>query len=121
MAEYRQLEIYWVNLDPTVGRETQKKRPCVIIQSDVVNKKSQTLIAAPLLSDHKPWPFAVNIAPTPHNDIAPTPHNGLDKERHLNLKQLRVVDIMRLENKQGQLEVKYWAKIKQALGIVFGL
>lgn len=113
MAEYRQLEIYWVNLDPTVGRETQKKRPCVIIQSDVVNKKSQTLIAAPLLSDHKPWPFAVNIAPTPHN--------GLDKERHLNLKQLRVVDIMRLENKQGQLEVKYWAKIKQALGIVFGL
>ena len=113
MAEYRQLDIYWVNLDPTVGRETQKKRPCVIIQSDVVNKKSQTLIAAPLLSDHKPWPFAVNIAPTQHN--------GLDKERHLNLKQLRVVDVMRLENKQGQLEVKYWAKIKQALGVVFGL
>ena len=113
MTEYRQLDIYWVNLEPTVGRETRKKRPCVIVQSDLVNKKSQTLIIAPLLSDHKSWPFVVNITPTKRN--------GLDKKRHINLKQLRVVDIMRIENKQGQLESIYRAAIEQALSIVFGL
>lgn len=37
MTEFKQLEIYWVDLEPTKGAETQKLRPCVIIQSDLVN------------------------------------------------------------------------------------
>jgi len=60
----RQLEIRWVNLDPTRGSETRKKRPCVILQSDLVNRGSRTIIVAPILPGHKDWPFAVNVAPT---------------------------------------------------------
>ena len=110
---YRQLDIRWVDLHPTRGAETQKKRPCVIIQADIVNRGSRTIIVAPFLPGHKPWPFAVNVSPTTRN--------GLDQDRHINLKQLRAVDVSRIEDRQGVLERHYLAPIKQALGIVFGL
>ncbi len=111
---YKQLEIRWVNLNnPTQGAETQKKRPCVIIQSDLVNLNSQTFIVAPILSGHKDWPFAVNIDPTSKN--------GLDRERYINLKQLRAVDKLRITNKQGELEEKYTKPINEALKIIFNI
>ena len=109
----RQLEIRWVNLDPTRGSETRKKRPCVILQSDLVNRGSRTIIVAPILPGHKDWPFAVNVAPTKKN--------GLDKVRHINLKQLRSVDVSRIDNRQGRLEKSYLPQIKVAIHIVFTL
>ena len=113
VASYRQLEILWVDLDPTRGAETKKKRPCLILQDDVVNQNSRTVIVAPILPGHKNWPFVVNLRPTKSN--------GLDKERHVNLKQLRAVDVSRIANKQGMLEKRYLEAIKEALGIVFDL
>lgn len=112
-AAYRQLEIRWVDLDPTRGAETKKKRPCLILQDDVVNQGSRTVIVAPILPGHKDWPFVVNLRPTKSN--------GLDKERHVNLKQLRAVDVSRITNKQGVLEKRYLEPIKTVLGIVFDL
>ena len=109
---YKQLEIRWVDLEPKKGAETRKKRPCAIIQSDVVNRGSKTVIVAPILPGHKNWLFVVNIIPTKDN--------GLDKERHLNLKQLRAVDISRVQNLQGILEQHYLQSIQTALKIVFG-
>jgi mRNA interferase MazF len=108
---FKQLEIRWVNLDPTKGAETQKKRPCIILQSDMVNSGSMTFIIAPILPDHKNWPFAVNVKPTKRN--------GLDKNRHINLKQIRSVDISRIENLQGVLEKSYLKPIKESLSIIF--
>lgn len=113
MTEFKQLDIYWVDLEPTKGAETQKLRPCVIIQSDLVNVQSKTLIVAPLLPNHKSWPFAVNLTPSSHN--------GLDKNRHINLKQLRAIDITRIGKKQGKVENPSLQEIKQALTIVFDL
>ena len=107
---YRQLEIHWVDLDPTRGAETRKKRPCVILQSDLVNRGTRTVVVAPILPSHKNWPFAVNITPSKGN--------GLDKERHINLKQLRVVDVSRIDIKQGALERRYLESIKDALCII---
>ena len=42
MTEFKQLDIYWVDLEPTKGTETKKLRPCVIVQSDLVNIQSKT-------------------------------------------------------------------------------
>lgn len=109
----RHLEIFWVDLNPTVGAETYKKRPCVILQSDIVNRGSQTFIVAPLLPDHKDWPFAVNVMPSALN--------GLDKPRHINLKQIRAVDRARISNRQGRLEKSYLPGIEEALLIVLGV
>ena len=108
----QQLEIRWVDLNPTIGAETRKKRPCVVLQSDIVNLKSRTVIVAPILPNHKDWPFAVNIQPSSENK--------LDKPRHINLKQLRVVDISRITNLQGDLERHYLHDIEAAINIVFG-
>ncbi len=110
---FRQLEIHWVDLDPTRGAETKKKRPCLILQDDIVNQNSRTVIVAPILPGHKNWPFVVNLKPTKSN--------GLDKDRHVNLKQLRAVDVSRITNKKGLLEKQYLEAIKETLGIVFGL
>ena len=54
-------------------------------------------------------------------NIIPTKDNGLDKERHINLKQLRAVNISRVQNLQGNLETKYLKSIQDAIKIVFGL
>jgi mRNA interferase MazF len=108
---YKQLEIRWVNLNPTQGAETQKQRPCVILQSNMMNAFSQTYIVAPLLPNHKDWQFVVNINP---NNL-----NGLDKPCHINLKQLRAVDISRISNKQGDLDAYYLPKIHEVLKIIF--
>jgi mRNA interferase MazF len=110
---YRQLEISGINLDPTQGAETRKKRPCVIVQADIVNRGSRTVIVAPILPGHKDWPFVVNVSPTKGN--------GLDKDRHINLKQLRAVDVSRIENRLGLLEPRYRGPLKDVITIVFGL
>ena len=62
-----------------------------------MNLKSRTVIVAPLLPEHKNWPFAVNIEPSREN--------GLDNERHINVKQVRAVDTSRFSNRQGILEI----------------
>ena len=108
---FYQLDIHWVNLEPTVGAETQKLRPCVIIQANLINKGSRTVIVAPILPNHNDWPFAVNITPSKTN--------GLDKERHINLKQLRSVDTSRIGKKQGRIEQKYLVDIQNCLHIIF--
>jgi len=110
---YPQLDIRWVDLDPTRGVETQKKRPCVVVSSDLVNQQSRTVIVAPLLPNHKTWPFAVNVTPTAQN--------GLDKPRHINLKQMRAVDVSRVSNRQGALEASYRPAIDAALRVIFDI
>jgi mRNA interferase MazF len=109
---YRRGEIWWVNLDPTLGNETSKKRPCVILQNDVGNARSNTTMVAPLLKGAKTYPFVVNIEPTVDN--------GLDENRGIHLQQMRVVDSGRIDNKLGTLEDKYWSEIEKAVCIVLG-
>lgn len=110
---YRQLEIRWIDLEPTRGAETRKKRPCIIIQSNLINQGSRTIIVAPILPGHKDWPFVVNVKPSKNN--------GLDKERHINLKQMRAVDVSRIQNRQGILERQYLKPIQEAIEIIFAL
>ncbi len=52
-----QFEIYWVNLDPTIGREIKKTRPCVIISPDELNQSLGTVIVAPYTHTVNNWPF----------------------------------------------------------------
>jgi mRNA interferase MazF len=109
---YRRGEIWWVNLDPTIGNETSKQRPCVILQNDVGNARSDTTIIAPLLKGSKTYPFVVNIEATVGN--------GLDENRGIHLEQMRVVDSRRIDRKLGTLDDKYWSEIEKAVCIVLG-
>jgi mRNA interferase MazF len=109
---YRRGEIWWVNLDPTVGNETAKKRPCIILQNDVGNARSNTTMVAPLLKGLKNYPFVVNIETTAEN--------RLDENRGIHLEQMRVVDNRRIDFKLGTIDDKYWSQIERAVCIVLG-
>lgn len=109
---YKRGEIWWVDLKPVVGNETDKKRPCLILQNDIGNQNGATTIVAPLLPGKKNYPFVVNVMPTLQN--------GLSVERHINLSQMRAVDSRRIQNKLGILEDIYWKKIEEAVGIELG-
>lgn len=62
--ELKQYQIVLVNLDPTLGSEMKKTRPCVIISPDEMNKYLQTIVIAPMTSNSKSYPTRV---PVKHN------------------------------------------------------
>jgi mRNA interferase MazF len=109
---YKRGEIWWVDLKPIVGNETDKERPCLILQNDVGNQNGTTTIVAPLLPGKKSYPFAVNVTSTLQN--------GLRGDRYINLIQMRAVDAQRIKNKQGVLENIYWQEIEKAVGVELG-
>ncbi len=109
---YKRGEIWWIDLKPVVGSETDKERPCLILQNDTGNQNGATTIVAPLLPGTKTYPFVVNIAPTLQN--------GLNGDRHVNLSQMRAVDARRIKNRQGVLEDLYWEAIEKAVNIELG-
>ena len=86
-------EIWLVNLDPTVGSEIQKTRPCVVISPAELHDHLRTVIVAPMTSKGFAAPFRV-----------PLTHAGI--EGLLVLDQLRSVDKLRLEKKLGTVSAK---------------
>jgi mRNA interferase MazF len=104
-------DIVWVNLDPTVGDEIAKTRPCLVIQNDLGNRHSKKTIVAPFLKARN-YPFVVNVIPSSQN--------GLDKKRGLDLSHIRSVSIQRIDDKLGEIEVKYWSEIKKAVMVQLG-
>lgn len=109
---YKRGEIWWVDLKPVIGYETDKERPCLILQNDIGNRNGSTTIIAPLLPGTRTYPFVVNVKQTTRN--------GLDKDRYINLSQMRAVDAQRIKNKQGVLEAVYWEEIEKAACIELG-
>jgi mRNA interferase MazF len=109
---YQRGEIWWVDLNPVLGSETGKERPCLILQNDVGNKNAPTTIVAPLLPGTRIFSFVVNVKPTEQN--------GLDCDRHINFIQMRAVDSQRIKNRQGRVEDHYWDAIEIAVAIELG-
>ncbi len=112
MSEVRRGEIWFVNLDPTIGHEIKKSRPAVIIQNDLGNKFSQTTIVAPVTSSvERVFPFEALIGKK----------GGLDKDSKVLLNQIRAVDKKRLVKRLGRLDSESVAKVDEALKISLGL
>ncbi|HAI74918.1 MAG TPA: growth inhibitor PemK, partial [Microscillaceae bacterium] len=61
MTDYLQYEIVVVNLDPTVGSEIKKKRPCLIVSPDEMNKHLSTVVVCPITSQSKNYPTRVSF------------------------------------------------------------
>ena len=85
--EVRRFDIYLVNLDPTVGREIQKTRPCLVVSPDEMNRHISTVIIAPMTTKGRPYPTRV-----------PCKFGG--KDGYIVLDQLRTVDKVRLAQKR---------------------
>jgi mRNA interferase MazF len=111
MTKFKRGYIVWVNLDPTIGDEAAKTRPCLILQNDLGNFHSRKTIVAPFLKP-KGYPFVVNVSPSPQN--------GLDRERGLDLSHIRSVSIQRINRQLGEIEAQYWSEIKKAILLQLG-
>ena len=61
MEQINQYEIVLVNLDPTIGSEMKKTRPCVVLSPNEMNKYLQTVVVAPMTSSSKPYPTRVEV------------------------------------------------------------
>ncbi len=66
---YQRGEIRWVNLDPTVEAETQKTRPCLIVQNDIMNQYGLLTIVMPFRPGSKEALYVVNVKATPANGL----------------------------------------------------
>jgi mRNA interferase MazF len=98
----KQSDIYLISLDPTVGHEIRKSRPCVVISPDEMNQNISTVIIAPMTTKSHPYPTRV-----------PIEFKG--KEGWIVLDQIRTVDKQRLVAKLGQLRPSLRKKVKAVI------
>lgn len=107
-------EIYYADLSPVVGSEQGGVRPVLIVQNDVGNKFSPTVIAAAITSQRDK-----NNLPT-HIEVN-AQSCGLEKDSIVLLEQVRTIDKRRLKEKMGSLDTSDMGKVNQALSVSFGL
>lgn len=107
-------EIYYADLSPVVGSEQGGVRPVLIVQNDVGNRYSPTVIAAAITSQ-----TAKTRLPTHININADS--CGLSKNSVVLLEQIRTLDKRRLKERMGTLDIPSMQKVDNALTISFGL
>lgn len=104
----KRFDIYLVNLDPTVGKEIRKVRPCLIISPDEMNQYIATVIVAPMTTKGTSYPTRVTCR-----------FEG--KEGQIVLDQIRTVDKSRLTKKLGRLEQKTQERVLEILSEMFAV
>ena len=104
--DLKQYQIVLVNLDPTIGSEMKKTRPCVIISPNEMNTFLQTIVVAPMTSSSKSYPTRVEI-------------NHDKKKAWIVLDQIRTVDRQRIIKVLGNLTDKENRKVKAVLKETF--
>ena len=107
-------DIYYADLSPVVGSEQGGLRPVLIVQNDVGNKYSPTVIAAAITSK-----MGKTKLPT-HIDVFAN-QVGLSKDSVILLEQIRTIDKKRLKEKMGHLDDDTMKNVNNAIGVSFGL
>ena len=107
-------DIFYADLSPVVGSEQGGLRPVLIVQNDVGNRYSPTVIAAAITSR-----MGKAKLPT-HIDVVGT-EAGLAKDSVILLEQIRTIDKKRLKEKMGHLDEGTMHNVNDAIGVSFGL
>jgi len=102
MGMVNQYDIYLITLDPTIGREIKKARPCIIISPDEMNENISTIIIAPMTTKSPSYPTRI-------------PLRFERKNRWIVLDQIRTVDKKRLIKKLGRVQPRTINKIKSII------
>ncbi|MCH5186931.1 MAG: type II toxin-antitoxin system PemK/MazF family toxin [Oscillospiraceae bacterium] len=107
-------DIFYADLSPVVGSEQGGIRPVLVVQNDVGNKYSPTVIAAAITS-------RINKAKLPTHIEIEAADYGLQKDSVVLLEQIRTIDKKRLREKIGRLDEIQMIKVNDAISISFGL
>lgn len=98
----RQYDIALINLDPTIGHEIRKVRPCVVISPDEMNNHIETVIIAPMTTKGRSYPTRIPI-------------RFKSKDGWIVLDQIRTVDKKRLIKRLGRLDTDTVRDVKSAI------
>lgn len=114
MSPIKRGDIFYADLSPVVGSEQGGVRPILIIQNDIGNKYSPTVIAAAITSklDKSRLPTHIEVNASSY---------GLEKDSVILLEQIRTLDKQRLKEKMGHLDTDSMNKVNRALTVSFGL
>ncbi len=104
--EVKRFEVYLVNLDPTVGSEIKKSRPCLVISPDDLNRFIATVIVAPMTTKGRDYPSRVSCL-----------FQG--KQAQVVLDQIRTVDKTRLVKRLGKVGSQTQSEVLSALAELF--
>lgn len=104
--EVKQYQIVLVNLDPTLGSEIQKTRPCVIVSPNEINDNLRTVVVAPMTSSSRKYPTRIKVK-----------HNS--QEGWIVLDQIRTIDKIRIVKKFGSLSEKEIQECKRVIRETF--
>jgi mRNA interferase MazF len=107
-------DIFYADLSPVVGSEQGGIRPVLIIQNDIGNKFSPTVIAAAITSQRTKTNLPTHISLKANS-------SGLSKDSVVLLEQVRTLDKKRLKEKMGNLDTGFMDRVNQALSVSFGL
>lgn len=99
-------EVYLINLDPTVGSEIKKTRPCLVISPDEMNNNIRTVIVAPMTTKGRSYPTRVGC-------------RFKGKSNQVVLDQIRTIDKARLVKKLGRLDKRSAEKVLDILAEMF--
>ena len=102
----KRFDVYLVNLDPTIGSEIQKTRPCLVISPDEMNRHIRTVIVAPMTSARKDYPTRVSCT-------------FRKKRGQIVLDQIRTIDKARLVKKLGTVDSKVQLEVISILQQLF--
>jgi mRNA interferase MazF len=107
-------DIFYADLSPVIGSEQGGVRPVLIVQNDIGNKYSPTVIAAAITSQ-------INKAKLPTHIEISSDEYGLNKDSVILLEQVRTIDKKRLKDKIGHINENLMQKVNEGLIISFGL
>jgi len=102
----KRFDVYLVNLDPTVGHEIKKNRPCLVISPDELNRNISTVIVAPMTTKGRNYPTRVSCTFN-------------DKKGQILLEQMRAVDKTRLIKRLGKVGSFVQAQVFSVLSELF--
>ncbi len=115
----RRGDIYYADLSPVVGSEQGGVRPVLIVQNDIGNRYSPTVIAAAITSQtgKTKLPTHIEVQSAPIGSTG----NGLAKNSIILLEQIRTIDKRRLKEKMGRLDERTMQMVDEAISVSFGL
>ena len=106
MKAIRRFDVYLITLDPTVGSEMQKTRPCLVVSPDEMNRFIRTVIIAPMTTKGRRYPTRVDCT-----------FQGM--EGQVVLDQIRTVDKSRLSKRLGRVDKQTQADVLRVLSDLF--
>jgi pemK family protein len=104
--EVKQYKVVLVNLDPTLGSEVKKTRPCLVISPDEMNKHLNTIIIAPITSSSKPYPTRIEI-------------KGKNTKGWVMIDQIRTIDKQRITKVSNSVSENEIMEIKNVIKNTF--